>query len=258
MADITARNQGEVEDSGKVNWRGDQVAAPQGGQSIYKNSTVQLAQLGSRKVVGDRVFRYTKAAGAITMGDLIGGTLPIAGEVSVPSASSDTGVVGSKVFNLYSTTALTLNELSEGYMIVQTGSTPGAIYRIKTNTVCTATATSKLNLYDTIHTTFGATSEVAVIRNQYAQAIQYDTNGIPIGVAPITATTNDYFWLQTWGPACIKHSGGNAVQGFSFVGAKTGAVQDIPDGTGEYHALGYQITVATGSEHNLGFLQIAP
>ena len=51
MADITVRNQGNVDGSGKVNWRGDQVSAPQGGQSIYESSSIQLAQLGARKIV---------------------------------------------------------------------------------------------------------------------------------------------------------------------------------------------------------------
>ena len=70
MADITQRNQGIIDESGKSNWRGDQVAAPQGGQSIYKTSSIPLAQLGSRKVVGDRVFRYAKASAAVLAGRL--------------------------------------------------------------------------------------------------------------------------------------------------------------------------------------------
>ena len=44
MADITVREQGEVSDEGKQNWRGDQSIAPQGGQSIYKTSSIKLAQ----------------------------------------------------------------------------------------------------------------------------------------------------------------------------------------------------------------------
>lgn len=64
MSDITVRDQGEVDDCGLVNWRGDQVAVPQGGQSIYKTSSIPLAKFGARKVVGDRVFRYALASGS--------------------------------------------------------------------------------------------------------------------------------------------------------------------------------------------------
>ena len=72
MADITAYNQGEVADEGLQNWRGDQATLAPGSQSIYKSSTVKLAALGSRKVVGDRVFRYARAGGAIGAGDMTG------------------------------------------------------------------------------------------------------------------------------------------------------------------------------------------
>lgn len=258
MADITQRGQGEVEDTGKHNWRGDQVTLGQGGQAYNKSSTVKLADLGSRKVIGDRVFRYARAAGAITMGDLIQQNAVVAGEASVPSASSDTGVVGSKVFSLYSTTALTKDELAEGYMWVQTGSTPGGMYRIKSNAVNAGAVAANIELYDTILTTFGATSEVAILRNMYSKVAQYDTNGHPVGVAPISCTTNDYFWLQTWGPAAIKQSGGNAVYGFKAVGAKTGAVQDVPGGTGEYLSIGTPMQTVTAGEHCAIFVSIAP
>ena len=55
MAKITGFQDGSVNDSGKVNWRGDQTTAPNA-QSIYNASQVQLAELGARMVVGDRVL----------------------------------------------------------------------------------------------------------------------------------------------------------------------------------------------------------
>jgi len=258
MADITSRGQGEVENTGKVNWRGDQTTLPQGGHAYNKSSTIPLDQLGGRKVVGDRVFRYARAAGAITKGDLMQMRSIVTGETLVPSASSDTGVVGSKVFALYSTTSLTKDELAEGMFWVQTGSAPGNTFRIRGNDVNAGATAANVYLYDEITAAFGATSAVSVIRNMYSGVAQYDTGGIPLGVAPITCTTNDYFWVQTWGPVALKYSAGAGVKGYCVVGGKTGSVQDVPGGTGEYLQIGTPMQVGTGAQHNLTFITLAP
>ena len=137
MADITVRNQGEVDDSGKVNWRGDQVSVPQGGQSIYKTSSIKLAQLGSRKVVGDRVFRYALSAGTIPAGNVAEFS---GAETLVDIQPCGTSTAGSKVVSMYATTDYAKNAYAEGYLMAASSAPAlaGCMYRIKTNDFVTS------------------------------------------------------------------------------------------------------------------------
>src|SRR3990167_4865156 len=111
MADITALHSGAVNDGGKVNWRGDQVSAPNA-QSIYKSSSVQLAELGSRLVVGDRVFRYAQIGAVVAN---IGDVMQTALTPRIPTTGGGTSASGGRQFIFYNTgSASTLNQYAEG------------------------------------------------------------------------------------------------------------------------------------------------
>ena len=204
MADITNRYQGEVEDSGKVNWRGDQVNLPQGGQSIYKSSTVPLAQLGSRKVVGDRVFRYAQAGAELEAAEVACCSISLVDELALVPGAAFT--VGAKKFSLVSTAPIGRDALAEGYMMVQSGTAKnqGYMYRIKSHAAITANGTGDVFLYDTIVHTCSANDGVSVRRNKYSLVILGESNAAAAGVAPIYVTSNDYLWLQTWGPCAVQ------------------------------------------------------
>jgi len=168
MADITGYNQGEVNDSGKVNWRGDQVTVTQGNQSHLQSSTVPLAELGSRLVVGDRIFRYARADGAVAAGDLQKAGAAIAGETSVVQTTAGAQIVGAKTWNYYTATALSANDLAEGTLLVCSGTNPGYQYRIKSHPAIGTTSTGTLTLYDSIAIAANSADQVSVMRNLYA------------------------------------------------------------------------------------------
>lgn len=258
MADITRRNEGHVDDSGKTNWRGDQVSAPQGGQSIYKTSTIQLAQLGSRKVVGDRVFRYAKCSKVATAGKI---------QQSKASELKETiaGTVGTKgdmTFVYSAANTIGANSYAEGYLLCNSGAagTGGNVYRIKSHGNISSAGTGTLYLYDPLAVAVTASAEYSIVENAY-KAVQDSTTGaaeVALGVAPIAATTNDYFWLQTWGPAaircqalskgeytCLDDTGGLAIN--SLASASLGA-----------QAIGVAMQAISAEEYGLIFVQIAP
>ena len=112
MADITSLNQGEVENSGKVNWRGDQQTVPNE-QSVYKTSSVKLAELGSRKVVGDRVFRYAKAKNTVAAALIASATAHDAKWLKTTIGTD--WVVGARVVGLYASTNISADQFAEGY-----------------------------------------------------------------------------------------------------------------------------------------------
>jgi len=259
---ITIRNQGETEDSGLVNWRGDQVTLPQGGQGVYQASQIQMARLGSRKVVGDRVFRYARAGagGTIAAGNLMQSPDVNAGEVSVVQTTAGQHNIGDRTLNLYSSGSVGSGEYNEGYVFVAEGTSPGPMYRIKNHGDIAATATGTLELYDVLVTTHTAADQVTVLRNMYNKVVEAGATGdVPVGVAPITVTTNDYFWLQTWGPCALMNSTGTGIiakGGMAFVGG-TGAAQ-AATAAGTSCSIGYAMALGTDSEYSPIFLQIAP
>ena len=258
MADITQRNSGVVDDSGKLNWRGDQVNVPQGGQSIYKSSSIQLADLGSRKVVGDRVFRYARCGA---------GVAPGAGDLVESDAASIEGVTagfedasGGKVFTFYFATSNGAGTYDEGYVIAQSGTAAnmGYHYRIKTQPIVATTSDAKLALYDSLVRVINTTDEYAIFANPYSNVIeQIAATKASVGVAPIAVTTNDYFWLQTWGPCAVR--GGAVPVSNPFVVGVTGAVSPmVTTDAAVLKVLGHAIQLITASERGLAFIEIAP
>ena len=254
MADITSRNQGQVDDVANINWRGDQISVPQGGQSIYKTSTIQLAQLGSRKVVGDRVFRYAKAGLALKPGD----TTEYGGEIlsSIPIAPSVTQAAGLRTITLTAATTIAKNTYAEGYLVCEMGATcsnRGMVYRIKSNAVGSAGVTCVFSLYDPLIYALQTTGTWSVHQNIYMNVGSGKVTQAPLGVSPVYATTNDYFWLQTWGPATVI---GTAAKGDGLVNSVSGKATIIAASDAQ---IGTVIqTLAAATNNGLVFLTIAP
>lgn len=261
MANITVRNQGNVSDEGQVNWRGDQVAVTPGDQSIFDSSTVQLAAIGTRKVVGDRVFRYSQS-GAAPVGipgnimqsnyQLISAT---AGGGTAPSQS------GGKTFIFYFATSTPANAYAEGYIMCQSGtsSNQGQCYKVKSHPAVATTSTGLLTLYEPLVLNANTGDTWTLIDNPYSNlTINTAGTAASAGVCPIAVTTNDFFWLQTWGPCCVK--AGVAVNtGISVGAGNTGQTAGITVITGTVpNSIGYTLQMHTASQYGMIFLQIAP
>lgn len=253
MADITSLYQGEAADEGQQNWRGDQVSVPQGGQSIYKTSSVKLAELGSRKVVGDRVFRYARAKETINAGEICQATAFAATQVNQTMGVAL--VVGTKTIPIYSTGAIASGVFDDGYVFMQSGTHPGITYKIKTQAAIATTSTGLLTLYDTVVTTATNLNKITMIQNPYKDVLQDIAGTAPaIGVAPIGVTTGDYFWLQTWGPCGVKCGAGSP--GLKLQAGATGECTAAIATTGAM--IGWAFHTFTASERGLVWLTIAP
>lgn len=255
MADITVRNQGEVDDSGKVNWRGDQVSITPGDQSIYKSASIQQADLGHRKVVGDRVFRYAQADASIGAGDVA--QINYNSQINVTAGGTE--AAGAKAFTFYFATSNAAGVYDEGFLISQSGTAAnlGYGYRVKTQPIVATTSTVKLTLYDPLVKGNDVADSWSLFSNKY-KGLTENTAGTAAsaGVAPIAVTSGDYFWLQTWGPCNVK-AGAALADGNAFVAGATGQIAAPTATTGG--ALGYVLQpVLTVSEYGLVFLEIAP
>lgn len=271
MANITAYQGGNMPDQeGKVNWRGDQTLVPQGGQSINESSSVQLADLGSRKVVGDRVFRYARlGAIATNPGDVL--QFPASSVKGfcelLATAGNANDPVNGKTFTFYCATSHAADFFAEGYIIAQSGTAAnlGQVYRIKTHASVADTSNVTLNLYDGLQKAPNVTDKWSIYRNPYNGVIQNVAGTVAAaGVLSCPATTNDYVWIQTWGPCAVKAqtAAGGAVVGNAVGAAATGAVVGfIATGTGgtPITPIGEVLYAApVASETVMTFLKIAP
>ena len=258
MADITQYNQGEVDDSGKVNWRVGEGGVAPGSQSIYKSSSVPLTELGNRKVVGDRVFRYAKAGGAIAVGEVHQQQNVEAKHIAVTLGGA--AVVGGKTLTIFASTAIAANQFVEGTIHCESGTGQGHMYRIQAHGAISSGATGTISLYDSIISTMPVTDLVTLLPNMYLNVIQQTgTAQAPAGVSPIAATTSDYFWMQTWGPTVIKNSAGGPTIGTPALIGLTGAVQAYAASTNRADvSIGYAMYTATASDYGMVFLTIAP
>ena len=256
MADITVREQGEVNDSGKVNWRGDQVTTPQGGQSIYKTSAIQLAQLGSRLVVGDRVFRYALAADTIAAG-LIAGAMNADAKWLKTTIGTD-WVEDARIVALYASTDITADKFAEGYVWVAQGTdaNEGYMYRVKANAATTDGGDYNVTLYDPIAQTADVADKCSIIPNLYKEIVLgTDETVAPVGVAPIAVVSSDYFWVQTWGPTAVQvGSAGIAAKGEEVTVGSAGMAET----TGGEVTIGIALNTGSALDSQLVFLRIAP
>ena len=260
MADIgtQGRHQGEVSDESKMNWRGDQVSLPQGGQSIYKSSTNRLAALGSRKVVGDRVFRYAKSIGVA----IAGSTMQYGAEtLNGSSPAGISNVAGGRSFTVTAATNIALNTYAEGYLICRKGATDsnlGMIYIIKSNAVGSSggSATCVLTLYDALKFRCEATSTWVISQNLYLDVASASADGGAAGVTPIVLASSEHFWLQTWGPASVL---GAFAAGDSVINSVSGLATVLVDTASNKAQIGIAIGVGSAAaESGIVFLTIAP
>lgn len=265
MADITVRQQGEVSDEGKVNWRGDQVTLPQGGQSVYKSSSIQLAQLGSRKVVGDRVFRYMHAGGAIKARQGISqGGADTTGAGTMITVTGGTAPAGGRRILIDNDGAGTCdkNEFAEGYIGIDhgtahTGGTNagGYMYRIKSHPAMVASTSVYFQLYDPLVNAVESTDFAILYQNLYYQALVNTATGeLPIGVCPVNVVSGDYFWGQTWGPCYVNAASAMAIgAAFSFVAGQATIILDT------YRFAGVMLTTGSvASRGGIAFISLAP
>jgi hypothetical protein len=268
MADITAYQSGDFDNSAKVNWRGDQVNIPNA-QSIYKSSSVQLAELGMRLVVGDRVFRYAKCgvgAGASKVGELQqkqGVDWAATQTAYDPNSTAVAATAGQKTLGVYAFTTATVNQWAESYVFVCSGTATecGQMFRVKSHGSTASGGSIILSLYDEINCRIATADTISLLANDYSAVIQCTTGAttIAVGVPACVATTNDYFWLQTWGPSSVKNAA--ATKGAAVVADVTGQVIIAVSATtagANAQIVGYALHTMTASQYGGVMLTIQP
>ena len=230
-------------------------------QGLYEESATAKGVLGQCIRMHDgRVFRYAKAgASALAAGKIIK-----AGTINGANYLNDSVVaaaIGAYTVTVVTAAAVTTGE--EGYLQINDGTGEGHNYKIKSTKANASTATSTdVELYDAVAVALVAsgTSQATILLNQYeACAPATAITDILLGVANIAVTAEYYFWLQTWGLACVL-SEGTPAAGTRVELAITTSAGGVTSATSSDTALdvGIQWLVGVDTEYKPVELRICP
>lgn len=142
----------------------DEVGALPIPQGIFEESVTRRAPLGTRrKATGGRYFIYCKAGEAMTAGQLQIMTAMVANHIDIACVAGDgtSGSVGNRAITVtLGPTAATSNQYEDGFLHFTDVGPAGRTHMIKRNPAADASATLKIDLYDALLETVGATHKI--------------------------------------------------------------------------------------------------
>ena len=183
------------------------------GQGLYEESSTPKFAIGAKLELGDkRVFRYSYASAAITVGKVVStdSAQLIAADINGVFTAAAAGSTEISVTDA-TLSSVALNHYAGGYF---GNITNGEQYRIKSNTAASSNLVT-FTLYDGIATAVAATDDYMLYGGPYNGVITATVGGGAydrvVGVNPIAVTSGYYFWLQTQGIAFALNDSDNAV-----------------------------------------------
>jgi hypothetical protein len=215
-------------------------------QSIYEDSSTAKARLGTKLIVGDREFRYARAAAASS---LVAGRVSVMAEASTGFCTTTLTLAaassGQNIVTCTSTSLAAANDFAEGFLYVADSNGEGYMGRIKSNAA--GSTGFNVTLYDNLPAALTATSKAGLVPNQYA-AVTLTATGKPMGVNPIAVTSSYYFWLQTKGMANVLRADTAAAFAPLKISATAGALSACGTLAATGTASGYTVV---GYNHGL-------
>lgn len=187
-------------------------------QGLYEESATQKHRLGTMRVLDDgRVFRYCSiTAATITAGALVSkATAGVAATVAAADAALN--LAGRKEITLTLTNANAVNYFADGWIVLNTGTGIGEMYKIRGSSVTGVPATGRTTfyLYDALRTTHvTATTTALVYASPYANLLinpavaneaattQETVMGVTIMACGNTSAVS-YLWIQSRGIASL-------------------------------------------------------
>lgn len=187
-------------------------------QGIYAESSTQNAPLGASLEFDDgRKFRYTKSAGAITIGNACSSDYSDGLLAELDSTTTVSATAGNDYFSLtgsgsqFSTTA---SFYAGGYIVFTDGAGAGQCFRIKSHSTASSDKIT-FHLYDALVTAPVTATGVMIVGNPYGAVLTADgtgsgatTDSWVVGSNPIAITSGYYFWMQTRGIGALQFDAG--------------------------------------------------
>ena len=237
-------------------------------------TTTQKHRLGTKMEFADgRTFFYSKAAEAITAGQVTMGTQTatdhdldreVAAAVAVGenrvtvTNGGSTAITGSGKFT---GDFATRGDYVDGYLFVNDEAGEGQIFTIKDHSSAATGATITIDLYDndSVRTALTTSSQVG-LHKPVGHSVEIwdasDIDSIVTGVPACNVASGSYFWNQVKGPAAVQ-SESSMVLGNEAFTAGDGRIGPSADNNSVEVRVGVVLTPAGGAgEHSLVDLQI--
>lgn len=217
--------------------------------------------LGSVMAFADgRRFAYARAGStAIIAAALCQQTLNSANfdELAVPAAVAANA---RQVTVTNGATAVTVDQLKDGYLNVEDDAGEGYVYTVKSNAAAAASAALVVDLYEPVQVAWTTATTVLVYANPYSVVIVHPppATALLLGFTNGAVTANDYCWLQTWGAACALTQGSVVTnEGVIDSASLAGAVAPTAStAAGEENYVGIVMEVAATTEHSLVYAKV--
>ena len=176
------------------------IISPLSAQDLFTASSVQEHPLGQRGETNDgRVFRYCKAG---TTALVAGKTQQNIVEVAAYNllACANAAVGATELTVTMGATALTANQLAEGFVFVDGGTGAGQMFKIKSHPAIAITTAGVITLEDPVVSTMTSVT-VCLKPNPYDGVIIAPSTptGAVVGVAIYPITASYYGWIQVEG-----------------------------------------------------------
>ncbi len=183
---------------------------------VFTPHTDQKVKLGTRREMPDgRVFRYAQlGASNVAAARVVQSVVPSSNHVNVAVAAAvAAGAV--KITLTLGATAVVANEYADGYLYINDAgadvTTEGYLYRIASHPAADASAACEFTLYNDSPVVIALTtnSEASLHHNPFRKVIIHPSppTAQALGICPVAVTANQYFWLQTRGPAAVLTQG---------------------------------------------------
>ena len=223
------------------------------GQGLYQESSTPKFAIGAKLELGDnRVFRYSYASAAITVGKVVStdSAQLIVADINGVFVAAAAGSTEISVTDA-TLSSVALNHYAGGYL---GNITNGEQYRIKSNTAASSNKVT-FTLYDGIATAVAASDDYMLYGGPYNGVITATVAGGDydrvVGINPIAVTSGYYFWLQTRGIAFALNDAAAAVvlgDNLQLSDSTAGTVQTQDTGI-DTPVIGQAVGAAAASKH---------
>lgn len=232
----------------------------------------QKHRLGTKMVYSDgRTFYYSKAAEAITAGQLTMGSQTAADHIIdlavvsgaagsnqiVLTNGSTTAIVGS---GKYTDNFGTRGDYVDGYVFINDQAGAGQIFQIADHSTAATGAALTIDLYnnDTVQTALTSSSQAGLHKpvGHSVEAWDHDDiDGPPLGVPTHDIASGEYFWNQSAGPASILTDGTLVIGREAYSAGVNAAGPSASDNSAETR-VGTVLAVGANAQYSLVDLQI--
>ncbi|MBA7685486.1 hypothetical protein ES703_93911 [subsurface metagenome] len=172
-------------------------------QGIFELSSTPIYPIAKRYAVDERVFRYGKVGATALMGGRAAANLSTGAEITTATVASAIGAMTATI-TVVAAAGLVANELQGGYLCYK--KTRYYRHRIKSHPAAENGATCVLTLETAIVGHAIAIGDTLIAYHSPWASVGYGDNGVYFSAIGFVGwpfgdiATDQYTWLQTWGP----------------------------------------------------------